>query len=390
MTRRKMFKFRHASSVGWHLTAWKLLSVLLLSVSLLPSSSQAGESRAKRLSGVERGHCSLPRLSPDGQQVAYERREENNRSRRIYLYTVATGMEQPLPLFESSSALLSRFNQNMLSVMRDFVWNPRVNFQSSVPYVVAGSREERQTVLYLGQSGRLTQDDATEGHPTWSPDGSRLVYVSSITGEGDLYLLELGKVPRLPRRLTQTAHESELFPTFAPQGQQLAFVRSGAQGTRLMMLEQVGLPTQRERILVPSVATATRPAFSPDGQWLAYFSNVRQAEQFDLMLLPVKDQGAAPRMLLQNVLLPERRGPAWTPDSQGLVVVRNLPAQRDPMVWVSRAKGQVIELELGAQQPQDPEVGLHEGRPHLYFCALGFEGEALRWKGLYGMPLPNF
>lgn len=272
--------------------------------------------------------------------------------------------------------------------MRDFVWTPPGPLQASLPYVVAGSREERQTVLYLGQAGRLTQDEATEGHPTFSPDGARLVYTSSVTGEGDLYLLEPGKPPGKPQRLTHTAQESELFPTFAPTGNQLAFIRSGMQGARLMLLEQVGLPGQRERLLVPAVATATRPAFSPDGRWLAYFSNARQPEQFDLMVVSPRAPASPPRLLLTNVLLPERRGPAWTPDSQSLVVVRNLPARRDPMVQVQVNKGLVQELEPGVQQAQDPEVGLREGRPYLLFCALGMEGEALRWKGLYGMKLP--
>ncbi|MEP6730673.1 MAG: peptidase S41, partial [bacterium] len=56
------------------------------------------------------------------------------------------------------------------------------------------------TVPYAGGEARLlVSHPATESRPLWSPDGTRLAFVSNRTGNGDVYVLTLatGDVKRI-------------------------------------------------------------------------------------------------------------------------------------------------------------------------------------------------
>ena len=125
----------------------------------------------------------------------------------------------------------------------------------------------------LGSVGRtrLTFDGSSQNRyfPTWTPDGSRVVYpsVRSLfwisadgTGQSEL-LLEM---------------EGSLNPySFSPDGQTLAFYQRGVGGggrnRDLWMLSVDGEPTARE--FLQTQFEERSPAFSPNGRWLAYASN---------------------------------------------------------------------------------------------------------------------
>src|SRR5436305_9516776 len=42
-----------------------------------------------------------------------------------------------------------------------------------------------------GEARLLVSNPATESRPVWSPDGTRLAFVSTRTGNGDVYVLDL-------------------------------------------------------------------------------------------------------------------------------------------------------------------------------------------------------
>jgi len=143
-----------------------------------------------------------------------------------------------------------------------------------------------------------------------------------------------------------------------------------------------------ERELTRWRSTQTRPSWSPDGRRIAFFSNHRQPDRFDLYVLAVEGS-SPPRLLVKDVLPPERHGPAWTPDGRSLVVALEQPRRLDPLVVVDVGSGVVRTLETGTVNNQEPEVGLRQGRPYLVFSAQGREGDSERmWRRIYGGFLP--
>ena len=349
---------------------WGVASCLALAVGgglpvvagMAQSSRMSAELRVERLSPAISGHCGNPLLSPDGRTVAYERVDENNRGRQVLLLPLGGGVEAPvLPVVGSGASLLARFNQTSFPILRDFAWTPTGPFVKPHPYVVAASREDYGAALFLSGLGRLTEGTAIEGSPSWSPDGRRLAFTSSQTGEGDLYQLDLTTTPRKLQRLTTTEHDAELFPTYSPRSDVLCFVRHSETGDHLMLLDGPGKPGQKERALTVGTGSHTRPSWSPDGKRLAFFSSQAGSTQFDLYVMELKAP-TAPRRLLSGVLPPDRHGAVWTPDGSGLIAVQSQTQQADPLVRVNVDTGLLQVLSTHTLHNRDPDLGRRDGR----------------------------
>ncbi|NOY77426.1 MAG: hypothetical protein GXO76_06100, partial [Calditrichaeota bacterium] len=78
-----------------------------------------------------------------------------------------------------------------------------------------------------GQALRLTDNDAYEGHPIWSPDGKWLAFTSDREGQDDVYLMP--STGGVPKRLTFNS-AADMATDFSPDGRWILF-----QSNRLSM-----------------------------------------------------------------------------------------------------------------------------------------------------------
>ena len=121
----------------------------------------------------------------------------------------------------------------------------------------------------------LTDDDAIESWPAWSPDSQQIVYAADMSmvspgSSTDLRIYDLadGQISDLTNN---GAALIEAAPDWSPDGQWIVFQakESGGTDTDIYRMTVGGTP---ERI-IDSDADDIQPRFSPDGQYLVFSSD---------------------------------------------------------------------------------------------------------------------
>ena len=134
------------------------------------------------------------------------------------------------------------------------------------------SRETEQTDIYLidPDSGdvieQLTDHWAIDVSPTWSPDCSRLAFVSSRSGGAHIFVMDMDD--RQPQRLTfQGNYNTE--PSWSPEGDRIAF--SGRDERASFDIFTVDMDGNIER-LTQDQGNNFEPAYSPNGRYIVFAS----------------------------------------------------------------------------------------------------------------------
>lgn len=226
----------------------------------------------------------------------------------------------------------------------------------------------------------LTSYVGQELHPSFSPDGSQVVFAWNGTErrDFDLYVKVIGE--DRPFRLTRSP-DNDLLPAWAPDGRRIAFVRSARGGggaaflvsplggperriaeqvidvswapdSRYVLLTRTGArgdgdsiwtvaidSGEARRITDPgTVAVDRSPRVSSDGEQLAYVRCATRARQnCDIYLAPWQGDGSAVRLTRVDRPL---SGLAWAPDSREIVfsvlgrlerIAASNPGAQDPV-----------------------------------------------------------
>jgi TolB protein len=140
----------------------------------------------------------------------------------------------------------------------------------------------------------------------YDPSGSRLAVVVSQNGSPDIWVVDADG--RNPRQLTK--HSAiDVSPSWSPDGRRIAFVSDRAGSPNVYVMNSDGSDVRR---LTYDGGYNTAPSWSPDGRWIAY--EVRVGGQFDIWLTDPEGQVNAP--LVTHPRTDEN--PTWAPDSRKL------------------------------------------------------------------------
>jgi Tol biopolymer transport system component len=129
-----------------------------------------------------------------------------------------------------------------------------------------------------------------------------------------------------PIRLTRNKAD-DLDPSFSPDGSQIIF-SSGRNGGGIYVMPALG---GEERLLLRGAYI--RPCFSPDGQWIA--ASVQSTFQSRIMVIPVS--GGAPHPIARDLYFAS--SPVWAPDSSKILFVGLRQPGEQPDWWVSPIDG---------------------------------------------------
>jgi Tol biopolymer transport system component len=121
---------------------------------------------------------------------------------------------------------------------------------------------------------RLTNSTALNEAPTWSPDGSRIAFVRSITVSPEIFVMNANGTG-----VTRLTHNSaiERAPDWSPDGSKIAFVSDRADHDEIYVMKADGSGVTRLTTKLPfqgcggtSHGSEEAPAWSPDGSKIAF------------------------------------------------------------------------------------------------------------------------
>ncbi len=168
----------------------------------------------------------------------------------------------------------------------------------------------------------------TNASPAWSPDGSELMFMSSMLGNPELFITDASG--QHPKRLTYS-NGANTSPSWNPKtGQQVAFVSDRGGIPQLYIMDKDG--SNQIKVNLPDMGYVIDPAWSPNGQLVA-FSWRRPNGNYDLYVMEVATHQLVE--LTRDAGRNER--PSWAPDGRHLVFESTRTGTRQ--VWTMLADG---------------------------------------------------
>jgi len=149
----------------------------------------------------------------------------------------------------------------------------------------------------------LTAERALVTGPSWSPDGTKLLYTSyHKTGFPDIYLIDLRSGKRVP---VATFKGTNTGGKFSPDGRRIAMTLSGTGNSELYVSNAEGRNIRR---LTTNRSLEASPSWSPDGKRLVYTSDAPGRPQ----LFEISANGGAGRRIPTDIS-GYCSEPAWNP-----------------------------------------------------------------------------
>ena len=151
--------------------------------------------------------------TPDGSRILYRSRQGSNSiwEGKLYLVDPEGGYPQPLPLPRGGFSTFSADGQRIAFVRTD---EDNTDIHAVEKPRDGTWRDEVEEI-------RLTQGNAKDVSPVWSPDSKSIAFVSSREGNAEIYTMHPDGSRQ--RRLTNNG-ANDLTPVWSPDGQQIAFV----------------------------------------------------------------------------------------------------------------------------------------------------------------------
>jgi Tol biopolymer transport system component/predicted Ser/Thr protein kinase len=233
------------------------------------------------------------------------------------------------------------------------VFDPAISPDGKMVAYVAEQGEGGGTDLFVGRVAggghvRLTQDEAAEGSPAFSPDGERIAFARADRGLPP----EICIVPALGGHALCVA-QSARNPTWAPDGRRIAFVRVTAG--RPDSLVTVNADGSDPRTLLggdAGLAFLKTPAWSPDGSRIAVGRGTGGIAG-EIWLVP--SAGGPPSRLTTEPASVFSDEPAFTPDGKSIVHVSNRGGATN--LWLAPLTGRTpTRLTIGPGQDESPSV----------------------------------
>ncbi|MGB6198920.1 MAG: Tol-Pal system beta propeller repeat protein TolB [Candidatus Acidiferrales bacterium] len=241
-------------------------------------------------------------------------------------------------------------NQRQLTSLHSIALTPRFSPDASriayTCYPPAGMYLSAQICMYSMLTGKgiaWPRYRGTNSSPAWSPDGSKIMFMSSMLGNPELWVANADGTR--PKRLTYTTG-ANTSPAWNPKtGQEVAFVSDRGGPPQLYMMDADG--SNATKVELVAMGYVIDPSWSPNGELLA-FSWRRPDDNYDIYVMDI-----ATHQLLQLTRDAGRNErPSWAPDGRHIVFESTRTGTRQ--IWSMLADGSEARQLTTAGQNESP------------------------------------
>ena len=186
-----------------------------------------------------------PSVSPDGRYLAYTSYREGRPN--LYVVDFATGREVYADRQEGTKVGASWMNAKTIAY---------AHILGKVSTIYAANVETKERKVLLRKEGILAS-------PTFSPDGSKMVFVSDMHGGPNVFIMDLATGDT--KRLSFFGNYNTS-PAFSPKGDLIAFVSKTEGALEICVMRPDG---SNARVLSDGGVNDS-PQFSPCGRYILY------------------------------------------------------------------------------------------------------------------------
>lgn len=194
-----------------------------------------------------------PAWSPDGEYLAYVYESVNERA----IYIMQANGRSPRRLTEVTQ----------LTMNPSLAWSP----DGMTLALAAVDDSNTQGIFLIGVDGsNLRRLSATTGNaftPTWSTD-EQIAFSFSPVSNAEIYVMNIAQ-PESFQHITQEMY-TDTSPAWSPDGSKIAFMSDRDGGSDIYLMNPDG--TELEAV-AHEPSRETMPAWSPDSEWIAFVSN---------------------------------------------------------------------------------------------------------------------
>ncbi|WP_052166008.1 MULTISPECIES: Tol-Pal system beta propeller repeat protein TolB [Cupriavidus] len=233
---------------------------------------------------------------------------------RFRLYDTQKGQSLGGLAFTVSAGQLRVTAHKIADYIYEKLLGERGVFATRLSYVArVGGRYQ---LLISDSDGQNSQVALTSNEPiispSWSPDGTKVAYVSFEARKPVVYVHDLASGRRT---LVSNQKGNNSAPSWSPDGQRLAVALSRDGNTQIYQVNADGSGLKR---LTRSSAIDTEPQYAPDGRGIYFTSDRGGAPQIYRMPAGGEDAGAAQRVTFKGSY---NVSPRISPDGKQLAYI---------------------------------------------------------------------